>query len=258
MKGEAEAAYEMEFHYGASKNWMVLHDLRLECEGRVAQIDHLLLNRFLEIYVCESKRFSEGVLEATAVDHPLIVALTFAIGLAGGNALAGSNPWNTKANAAIERGDTKMVASLCARIKYAVDAHPHPYVEVILTCAQSGNARAMGVAGWYYNHYELDPPEAFHWNTEGARRKDARAMRELCIDYAEGIGTRIDYDMAVKWCRESARRGDKYARSIMHDVMFKRNLSGLPMTDARDRGAAQFDEADFKRSEKTVDTTHRK
>lgn len=61
MKGEAEAAYEMEFHFGASKNWMVLHDLRLECEGRVAQIDHLLVNRFLEIYVCESKRFSEGV-----------------------------------------------------------------------------------------------------------------------------------------------------------------------------------------------------
>jgi hypothetical protein len=61
MKGEAEAAYEMGFHYGESKNWMVLHDLRLECGGRVAQIDHLLINRFLEIYVCESKRFSEGV-----------------------------------------------------------------------------------------------------------------------------------------------------------------------------------------------------
>lgn len=61
MRGEAEAAYEMEFHYGASKNWCVLHDLRLECDGRVAQIDHLLINRFLEIYVCESKRFSEGV-----------------------------------------------------------------------------------------------------------------------------------------------------------------------------------------------------
>jgi hypothetical protein len=61
MRGEAEAAYEMEFHYGASKNWMILHDLRLECDGRIAQIDHLLVNRMLEIYVCESKRFSEGV-----------------------------------------------------------------------------------------------------------------------------------------------------------------------------------------------------
>lgn len=61
IKGEAEAAYEIGFHYGPSKNWMVLHDLRLECEGRVAQIDHLLINRFLEFYVCESKRFGEGV-----------------------------------------------------------------------------------------------------------------------------------------------------------------------------------------------------
>lgn len=48
MKGEAEAAFEMEFNYAASKNWMVIHDLRLECDGRVAQIDHLLINRFLK------------------------------------------------------------------------------------------------------------------------------------------------------------------------------------------------------------------
>lgn len=61
IKGEAEAAYEMDFHYAASKNWMVIHDLRLECDGWVAQIDHLIINRFLEIYVCESKRFGEGI-----------------------------------------------------------------------------------------------------------------------------------------------------------------------------------------------------
>lgn len=61
MKGEADAAYEMGFHFRASKNWMVLHDLRLKCEERVVQIDHLLINRFMEIYVCESKRFSEGI-----------------------------------------------------------------------------------------------------------------------------------------------------------------------------------------------------
>ena len=61
MKGEAEAAYEMEFHYGNSMNWMILHDLRIDCEGRIAQIDHLLINRMLEVYVCESKHFAEGV-----------------------------------------------------------------------------------------------------------------------------------------------------------------------------------------------------
>ena len=61
VKGEKEAAYELEFHYGTSENWMVLHDLRLECEGRVAQIDHLIVNRHLQIWLCETKHFTEGV-----------------------------------------------------------------------------------------------------------------------------------------------------------------------------------------------------
>jgi hypothetical protein len=61
IRGEQEAAYEIEFHFGKARNWASIHDLRLECEGRVAQIDHLLINRVLECYVCESKRFGEGV-----------------------------------------------------------------------------------------------------------------------------------------------------------------------------------------------------
>ena len=60
-KGEADAAYEINFDFQASPNWAVLHDLRLEHQGRVAQIDHLLINRFLDIWVCESKHFSQGV-----------------------------------------------------------------------------------------------------------------------------------------------------------------------------------------------------
>lgn len=60
-KGEADTAYEIDFHYGPSKNWAVIHDLRLEHKGRVAQIDHLLINRFLDVWVFESKRFSEGI-----------------------------------------------------------------------------------------------------------------------------------------------------------------------------------------------------
>jgi hypothetical protein len=61
VKGEQDAAYEIDFHYGPSKNWAVIHDLRLEHDGRVAQIDHLLVNRFLDMWVCESKRFAEGI-----------------------------------------------------------------------------------------------------------------------------------------------------------------------------------------------------
>ncbi|MCE9569956.1 MAG: NERD domain-containing protein [Rhodocyclales bacterium] len=60
-KGERDAAYEIDFHYGPSKNWAVVHDLRIEHGGRVAQIDHILVNRFLDVWVCESKRFGEGI-----------------------------------------------------------------------------------------------------------------------------------------------------------------------------------------------------
>ena len=61
MKGENDAAYQINFHYGNGKNWAVIHDLRIEHKGRVAQIDHLLINRLMEIWVCESKHFNQGV-----------------------------------------------------------------------------------------------------------------------------------------------------------------------------------------------------
>jgi Nuclease-related domain len=60
-KTERSAAYEIEFHYAANPNVMTLHDLRIEFGGRVAQIDHLIIDRLLEIWVCESKSFSGGV-----------------------------------------------------------------------------------------------------------------------------------------------------------------------------------------------------
>lgn len=60
-KGEEEAAYEMSVHWGAHTGRMILHDLRIEHEGHVAQIDHLVINRYLDMWVCESKHFSEGV-----------------------------------------------------------------------------------------------------------------------------------------------------------------------------------------------------
>lgn len=55
IKGERDSAYDIDFYSGASKNRIVIHDLRLELNGRVAQIDHLVLNRLLEVYVLETK-----------------------------------------------------------------------------------------------------------------------------------------------------------------------------------------------------------
>ncbi len=59
--GERDAAYQIDFHYGASRNYVTIHDLRLEVGDRVAQIDHLVLTRLLDIWVLESKHFADGV-----------------------------------------------------------------------------------------------------------------------------------------------------------------------------------------------------
>jgi hypothetical protein len=60
-RGEKDAAYFIDFHFAPSERWAVIHDLRLEHKGRVAQIDHLLINRLFDIYILESKYFSYGV-----------------------------------------------------------------------------------------------------------------------------------------------------------------------------------------------------
>jgi hypothetical protein len=61
LRGERDAAYLIDFDFAQSPNWAVLHDLRLEHGGRVAQIDHLLINRWLQVYVLETKHFHAGV-----------------------------------------------------------------------------------------------------------------------------------------------------------------------------------------------------
>lgn len=61
IRGEKEAAYEIEFYFGRSKNFATIHDLRIEVGELTAQIDHLILNRLGEIWVCETKHFAEGV-----------------------------------------------------------------------------------------------------------------------------------------------------------------------------------------------------
>lgn len=61
IRGEESSAYFIDFRYHDNQNWAVIHDLRLELNGFVAQIDHLLINRFLDIYVLESKNYYYGI-----------------------------------------------------------------------------------------------------------------------------------------------------------------------------------------------------
>ncbi|MDD4197135.1 MAG: nuclease-related domain-containing protein [Syntrophorhabdaceae bacterium] len=60
-KGEKDSAYYIDYYLGRSKNWAVIHDLRLSFFGQTAQIDHVLMNRFLEVYVLETKNYAYSV-----------------------------------------------------------------------------------------------------------------------------------------------------------------------------------------------------
>ena len=58
-KGEKNTAYYIDFDLKKSNNWAVIHDLRIEHDGEVAQIDHLLIGRLLDFYVLETKAFGD-------------------------------------------------------------------------------------------------------------------------------------------------------------------------------------------------------
>jgi nuclease-like protein len=60
-RGEDGSAYYIDFRYRDNANWAIIHDLRLEHRGFVAQIDHLLINRLFHVYVLESKNYHYGI-----------------------------------------------------------------------------------------------------------------------------------------------------------------------------------------------------
>lgn len=56
IESEKQNAYYINFYLANSKNLIVLHDIRLEHNGRTAQIDHMIMSRFgIELF--ESKSF---------------------------------------------------------------------------------------------------------------------------------------------------------------------------------------------------------
>lgn len=61
IKGEQESAYHIDFDLRDSEITAVIHDLRLEMGGRVAQIDHLVIHRTHKFYVLETKSFAHGL-----------------------------------------------------------------------------------------------------------------------------------------------------------------------------------------------------
>lgn len=60
IKGERDAAHYIDTYYAENANWAVLHDLRIEVDGEVAQIDHLLLGRSFA-FLLETKNFNGNI-----------------------------------------------------------------------------------------------------------------------------------------------------------------------------------------------------
>lgn len=58
IAGERDAAHYLDRSFSDSKNHAILHDLRLEVDGQVAQIDHLVIGRANMYYLLETKTYS--------------------------------------------------------------------------------------------------------------------------------------------------------------------------------------------------------
>jgi hypothetical protein len=58
VQGEKSAAHYLDNYLASGKNSVLIHDLRFEMDGEVAQIDHLLLTRAAGIMLFETKNFS--------------------------------------------------------------------------------------------------------------------------------------------------------------------------------------------------------
>lgn len=58
VQGERDAAHYIDNHFSASANHAVIHDLRIDVDGEVAQIDHLVISRGFIFYLLETKNFN--------------------------------------------------------------------------------------------------------------------------------------------------------------------------------------------------------
>ena len=56
--GGRDAARFLNFYCADSRNWAIIHDLKIENNGSSTQIDHILINQFFDIYLVESKNYT--------------------------------------------------------------------------------------------------------------------------------------------------------------------------------------------------------
>ena len=58
IQGERDSAHYIDNYFKDSENHVILHDLRFVINDEVTQIDHLIINRMLGIYLLETKNYA--------------------------------------------------------------------------------------------------------------------------------------------------------------------------------------------------------
>jgi hypothetical protein len=61
LKAELSPIHFLNFYYKDSRDWALIHDLRIEENGFSAHFDHILINRRFDIYVIGSQNFYNGL-----------------------------------------------------------------------------------------------------------------------------------------------------------------------------------------------------
>jgi hypothetical protein len=61
IQGETDSAYFLDQYFKDGENHVLLHDLRFVFEGDVAQIDHLIINRGVGMYLLETKNYAANI-----------------------------------------------------------------------------------------------------------------------------------------------------------------------------------------------------
>lgn len=61
IRGHIITAAALDDLFQKSDNWAVIHDLRLQVDGEVAHIDHLVMNRLLEVWIIGGAECAEGL-----------------------------------------------------------------------------------------------------------------------------------------------------------------------------------------------------
>jgi len=56
--GGKNAGHFINFYCADSRNWAIIHDLKIKNNGSSTQIDHILINQFFDIHLVESKNYT--------------------------------------------------------------------------------------------------------------------------------------------------------------------------------------------------------